>query len=153
MHLSASDTGGSGVDFTEYKLDGGDWTTGTEVTVAAPPEGTNNGDHVLRYRSYDLAGNLEEAQTCHVQIDTSAPQTTDDAPAGWVNAPLTVTLWASDAGCGVLQTQYRLDGGGWRRGTSVVIAAPANPPTTASTPSTTARWTGCSTSKRHAPAG
>ncbi len=57
--LTAADPGegGSGVEYTEYSLDGGPWTRGESVTVDV--EGT----HSLSYRSVDFAGNVEEAQT------------------------------------------------------------------------------------------
>ncbi|MGH2711319.1 MAG: M14 family zinc carboxypeptidase, partial [Actinomycetota bacterium] len=55
--LDAADSGGAGVDYTEYSLDGGDWTTYT-----GPFQVTEVGDHDLQYRSSDVVGNLEEAQ-------------------------------------------------------------------------------------------
>ena len=119
-----SDIGGSGLADTEYKVDGGVWTSGLEITLPATPDGGNDDDHVVLYRSRDNAGRVEAEHSCHVKIDTTPPETTDDAPAGWVTHAVTVTLTPSDAGSGVLQTQYRLDGGGWRRGTSVLGAAP-----------------------------
>ncbi|WP_433441216.1 ThuA domain-containing protein [Nonomuraea sp. CA-141351] len=68
--LKATDEdGGSGVDKTEYQLDGGDWTAYTgPVTV------TGDGQHGLKYRSADKAGNVEEAKTLTLTISASAPQ-------------------------------------------------------------------------------
>ncbi len=72
--LSATDSVGSGVALTEYKLDDApDWTTYTE-----PVEISAEGDHSLTYRSTDNATNTEDAQTRHVKIDTSAPITSDN---------------------------------------------------------------------------
>ena len=51
--LSATDND-VGVDYSEYRLDGGAWTTYT-----GPFQITVDGDHVLEYRSIDLDGNLE----------------------------------------------------------------------------------------------
>ncbi|MFC7109164.1 DUF1349 domain-containing protein [Nonomuraea rubra] len=66
---AADEDGGSGVDKTEYQLDGGDWTAYTEpVTV------TGDGQHELKYRSADKAGNVEEAKTLTLTISASAPQ-------------------------------------------------------------------------------
>ena len=119
--LTASDAGGSGLAVTEYKLDGdSDWTP-----YLSPVPVVSDGDHTLVYRSRDNAGNTEDVRTVHVKIDTTAPTTTDDTDALWHNTAVTVSLSPTDAGCGVLQTQYRVDGGLWRRGTSIVIAAPA----------------------------
>ncbi|MEV0826766.1 ThuA domain-containing protein [Nonomuraea rubra] len=66
---AADEDGGSGVDKTEYQLDGGDWTAYTEpVTV------TGDGQHELKYRSADKAGNVEETKTLTLTISASAPQ-------------------------------------------------------------------------------
>ncbi|MFG6201294.1 ThuA domain-containing protein [Nonomuraea sp. JJY05] len=68
--LKATDEdGGSGVDKTEYQLDGGDWTAYT-----APVTVTGDGQHALKYRSADKAGNVEEAKTLTLTISASAPQ-------------------------------------------------------------------------------
>ena len=48
----------SGVAGTEVRIDGGDWVAyGEPVTV------TGTGAHMVEYRSTDVAGNAEEAQT------------------------------------------------------------------------------------------
>lgn len=73
--FSASDTGGSGVAYTEYKLDATDWVQGTEVVVPAPADHSNDGPHTLLYRSADMAGNVEDARTLTVSIDTRRPET------------------------------------------------------------------------------
>gem|GEM_PF-3348352 len=66
--LTPVDTGGSGIASTEYSSDGGaTWTTGTSVLVSA------NGTTTLRYRSIDLAGNLETAKSLTVRIDKTRP--------------------------------------------------------------------------------
>ncbi|MGC0369098.1 OmpL47-type beta-barrel domain-containing protein [Microbacterium sp. SLBN-111] len=54
--FTATDAG-SGVERTEYSLDGGQtWVTGTTVTV------TDAGSHAVQYRSVDVAGNVEVAR-------------------------------------------------------------------------------------------
>ena len=116
VHLSATDAG-SGVADTQYKLDGGGWTTGTQVTISS------DGVHTLAYRSTDSLGTVEADKSCTVKIDATAPVTTDDAPAGWSKNAVTVHLAASDAGSGVATTQYKLDGGGWTTGTQVTISS------------------------------
>ncbi len=220
VSLSATDSG-SGVAWTQFSLDGGAFQAGTQVVVAAPVDGSNDGIHVIAYRSADLAGNVEADRTATVRIDTtspivsladpgtpvagilsltasasdagsglaqvaferwapggwqtiatdsvapyaadfdttsvadgaydfravatdaagnqavspvvagvvvdnSPPQTTDDAPAGWSNQPVTVSLVAADAGSGVAATAYSLDGGPFQAGTQVVVGAPAD---------------------------
>src|SRR6187551_161731 len=54
------------------------------------------------------------------------PVTTDDAPAGWGNTAVTVTLSVTETGSGVASTSYRIDGGSFQNGTSISIPAPAN---------------------------
>ncbi|WP_218135895.1 ThuA domain-containing protein [Nonomuraea jiangxiensis] len=68
--LKATDEdNGSGVDKTEYQLDGGDWTIYTE-----PVNVTGEGRHELRYRSTDKAGNVEEVKTLTLTISSSSSQ-------------------------------------------------------------------------------
>ncbi|HJW75752.1 MAG TPA: hypothetical protein VJ787_08815 [Thermoleophilia bacterium] len=115
--FSATDPGGSGLAATEYRLDGGAWQTGSGVVVEA------QGDHTLAYRSTDNAGNVEPTQTVHVKIDLTPPTTTQSGAGGdWRKGPVTVTFRSTDAGgSGVATTQYRVDGGNWQTGTSVVV--------------------------------
>jgi hypothetical protein len=71
--FTAEDLGpdASGVAYTEYQLDDGRWQQDTSLTVPAPPNAS--AVHVIVYRSMDKAGNLEEAQTLTVKIDTVEP--------------------------------------------------------------------------------
>jgi hypothetical protein len=121
LHLTASDGAGSGVVKTQYAVDGAfDWTgEGSLVTLSA------DGVHQVNYRSVDAAGNEETTKTCLVRIDTQAPVTTDDAPAGWVGAaglPLYVHIFAApDAGSPVTR-QYKLDGAAaWTDGSVIPV--------------------------------
>jgi cytochrome c len=65
--LSAADAT-SGVNGTEYKLDGGAWTAYIE-----PVNVSGDGDHTLLYRSADKAGNVETDKAATVKIDASGP--------------------------------------------------------------------------------
>jgi hypothetical protein len=76
---------------------------------------------VLTYRSSTIGDVAETTRTAVVRIDTTAPQTSDDAPAGWQHEPVTLTLGASDAGSGVSSTTYAVDGSAAQQGTSVVV--------------------------------
>jgi len=68
--LSPSDSGGSGINYTDYQLDGGAITAypGAAFTVSAP------GSHSVKYWSVDKAGNIETAKT--VTFSISSPTTT-----------------------------------------------------------------------------
>jgi len=120
MTLSATDTGGSSVVATYYKLDG----AGDYFVYQGPVTVVADGAHTVTVYSVDAAGNAETARTITIPIDTVAPVTTSDAPAGWQKGPLTVHFSATDAGSGVDYTKYSLDGGvTWTIGTSVPVSA------------------------------
>jgi len=119
--LTATDAGG--VARTEYQVDSASvWTPYT-----APFEVSGDGVHTVRYRSADVAGNVEQAKSTEVKIDVTAPLTTASfAPpsdAGWHNGTVPVTLAAGDAGSGVTGTQWSLDGGPWTPYTAPVSVA------------------------------
>ncbi|KXK63623.1 PKD domain-containing protein [Micromonospora rosaria] len=112
--LTATDeAGGSGVARTEYQLGGATaWTAYT-----APVEITGDGEHELRFRSTDEAGNVEETKSVTVRIDTTAPVSTAAfAPAndeGWHDGTVPVVLTSTDAGSGVKLLEWSLGGGDW----------------------------------------
>ena len=103
--LSAEDGDGSGVASTEYRIDGGSWTTYTEAVEVG------EGVHTIAYRSTDEAGNTEEVQQAEVKVDTVSPAT--GASRELQGDRVVVTLVASDSGSGIASTSYRVDGGDW----------------------------------------
>ena len=103
--LSAGDIGGSGVASTEYSTDGGEsWQTGTSVTVDAPTDHANDGDHVILYRSTNGAGIEEQTESIAVGIDTLGPACSVPRRAV-ADSGATGTLYfdAKDAGSSVAQ--------------------------------------------------
>ncbi|MET8252981.1 ThuA domain-containing protein [Micromonospora sp. NPDC005197] len=110
---AADEAGGSGLAGTAYQLDGA--TTWTDYT--APVTVSGDGEHELRFRSTDQAGNVESTKTVSVKIDATAPVTTATfAPAndaGWHNGTIPVVLTSTDAGSGVKTVEWSLDGGAW----------------------------------------
>src|SRR5207248_2980362 len=122
--LTASDTGGSGVDKTYYTTDGSTPTTASSVyNPAVKPVLTSDGQ-VLKYFSTDNAANAETAHSATAHIDRSAPTTTDDVPSAYVNHDVTVTLSASDTGgSGVDKTYYTTDGSAPTTSSSVYNSA------------------------------
>jgi hypothetical protein len=108
--LEGHDSGGSTLDYTEYSLNGSDWTHGTSVTVSA------EGETTVYYRSADVAGNVETAGSVTVKVDKSAPATTITAgPSGWTTASPTFVWGGSDNKTPVeeLVYSYQLDSGAW----------------------------------------
>ena len=122
VKLTPSDAGSGmvgGQAGTWYSIDGGAYTAGTSAAVGG------SGHHTLSYYSKDFLGNAETPHSVAVDIDTTPPATTDNAPAGWQNHAVTVTLTPHDAGSGMsggqAGTWYSLDGGGFTAGTSVKV--------------------------------
>ena len=109
VSLSATDDGGQGVDFIEYKLDGGEWTRYTDpVTV------TGDGEHTLEYHAVDKAGNSETLKAATIKIDGTKPTLMVAGIAeGYIygDASDVVLSWhAEDATSGVASTTGTLDG-------------------------------------------
>lgn len=73
------------------------------------------------YGQYRDAGGNVYAQSDAIGLDTTKPVTGNDADVAW-HRSATVTLSPTDAGSGVVSTQYRVDGGAWQPGTSVDLA-------------------------------
>ncbi len=88
---------------------------------------TDGAQYTVVARATDVAGNTTDSAPTTVTLDETAPTTTDNAPAGSQSSDVTVTLSPTDgSGSGVASTSYRVDGGAWHVGTSVVVTAPAD---------------------------
>ena len=97
---------GIGVKSTEYKLDEGDWTTGTALTVSG------EGSHTVQVRSTDLFDQVETPTSHAVKIDLTAPSGSFSLAGG---AATTVTTSVSGGSSvsdahGPLQMRFSLDG-------------------------------------------
>ncbi|HEY1105347.1 MAG TPA: DUF1349 domain-containing protein, partial [Agromyces sp.] len=104
--LEATDADGTGVASTEYAIGDGAWTAYTEPVAV-----TGEGEATVAFRSTDVAGNVEEAGTSTVKVDTVAPVTTATVEAG--DGDAVVTLAATDDTSGAAGTEFRVDGGAW----------------------------------------
>lgn len=69
----------------------------------------------------DKAGNSTTADSAAVNIDRTPPVTGADAPAGWNNTAVTVSLDASDGLSGVAATYYAVDGGDQQQGATLTV--------------------------------
>ncbi|MDG4831224.1 ThuA domain-containing protein [Solwaraspora sp. WMMD1047] len=110
---AVDEAGGSGVESTEYQLD--DATAWTAYTGPVPVSG--DGNHEVRFRSTDAAGNVEATKSITIKIDGTAPVSSAEfAPAndnGWHDGTIPVVLTSTDAGSGVSLLEWSLDGGDW----------------------------------------
>jgi putative cell wall-binding protein len=114
--LTATDTGGSGVAHTYYRLG-----SGASVTYTGPVAVSADGATTVTYWSVDAAGNTETGKSATVRVDRTPPVTSSDAATGYPGTA-TIHLFAGDAGSGVASTYWRLDGGAQTAG-AVVSAA------------------------------
>jgi hypothetical protein len=130
--LNATDTGGSGVVTTYYKIDGGATQTYTGTPVSIP----DGSAQTVSYWSVDRFGGVIETMhtTSAIKVDTVAPVTTialnPVSPNGnnlWYKGPTgpTFTLNATDTGgSGVVTTYYKIDGGATQTYTGTPVSIP-----------------------------
>jgi PKD repeat protein len=103
-------TGGSGIDKTEYRVDGGTFATYTAPIVVSTP-----GTHTVDYRSSDKNGNVEATKTVTVKVDKAAPTTTaaltpaTPGAGGTYTGTVGLTLTAADPVSGVANTEYQVN--------------------------------------------
>ena len=141
VSATATDTGGSGVAQIEFRYCAGGscpFASGTTIGSPVATSGfasqpwdlsglTDGATYTVVARATDAAGNTTDSATTVVTPDLSPPATSDDAPAGSQSSTVTVTLSPGDgSGSGVASTTYRVDGGGWHTGTSVLVPAPSD---------------------------
>ncbi len=108
VELAAED-GTSGVARVEWTLDGEDWAEYTE-----PVQVSGDGEHTLRYRAVDVAGNVEADKAATIMIDATAPTLLVSGVANGVvygNATDLVLSWhAEDETSGIDSVSGTLNG-------------------------------------------
>ncbi len=105
----------SGVAKTEYRINGGTWTTYAPFAIAG--EGT----HTIEYYSKDNVANSETFRTLTVIVDNTPPVSTVTAGTPqyqadgklYISGSTGITITAVDALSGVKRTEYSIDGGPW----------------------------------------
>ncbi|MCC8337845.1 DUF1080 domain-containing protein [Streptomyces sp. R1] len=126
--LAASDEGGSGVERIEYAIGAdGAWQPYTTPVVV-----DQVGEHTVRYRAFDKAGNAAEEKSVTFAVaapdtdDTTAPETSatvsgeKNADGAYIDMA-TVTVTASDTGSGVNTIEYAVGDGAWTAYTAPVM--------------------------------
>ena len=113
--LTSADSGGSGVQKTQYRLQPSTTWVDAPGNQFVVPAAANEGLHVYEYQALDNAGNASAMGTCTVRIDTAPPVTTATGlqaadTVGWINGSQSVSLSGADTGSGVNATFFTLDG-------------------------------------------
>ena len=107
VQLSAND-GGSGVNVTEYSVDGNStYTAGTSVAIPAPADGSNDGTHTIAYFSVDNAGNIETVKSATVLIDATPPACPTCSAADYLRGTVTLDASPSPDGSGIKSVAFQ----------------------------------------------
>ena len=104
LTLSAID-GGVGSNSTFYRLWDGTWTQWREYSTTFNLAG-RDGTWYVEFLSFDYLGNMEALQNETLILDDTPPVTT-------ISPAVPFTLAATDSGCGLNVTMYRIDSGSW----------------------------------------
>ncbi|MGQ9584984.1 MAG: OmpL47-type beta-barrel domain-containing protein [Anaerolineae bacterium] len=103
----------SGPGSTRYRVNGGDWFTGTLFTI------TETARHTVEFYAWDQAGNASDVVTAEVPVDVTpppAPQDLEPYPLGWTDTNDFAVSWANPEDVsGIVGGCYKLN------------AAPAGP--------------------------
>ncbi|MCX8174295.1 MAG: DNRLRE domain-containing protein [Thermoplasmata archaeon] len=104
--------GGSQVNKTYYRINGGGWQIYT-----APFKISQEGTHTVEYYSTDMAGNIEKTKSFNLGIDKSPPviscqvKGTSSGFESWYISEVTVYLNASDGISGIAGVLYSINNG------------------------------------------
>jgi hypothetical protein len=106
--------GGSGVNVTEYSVDGNpSYTVGTSVAIPAPADGSNDGSHTIAYFSVDNAGNIETIKSTTVLIDATPPTCPSCAAADYLRGTVDLSADPDTTGSGIKSVTFEYtDAGG-----------------------------------------
>ena len=111
--LSATDTGGSGLDVIRYTTDG---STPTAASTPYTAPFAVSQTTTVKYRAWDNAGNVEATNSQLISFDSTAPTSSITCngaacSSGLYAGSVSVALSASDGGgSGVAQLRYTTDG-------------------------------------------
>lgn len=111
VSLTSSDAT-SGVRYTHFRIDGGAWQE-----YEAPVTISSDGTHTLVFRSIDHAGNVEDAITIEVKLDSTKPivelELADDGDGTLATSTARVVWTGSDETSGIERYEVRIDGGAY----------------------------------------
>jgi len=111
--LNGADTGGSGIAAVRYTVNGSTPNlTSSTYTGPFPVSATTT----VKFRAWDVAGNVEVTQSQAVDIDAAPPTSGIScnnkacSSAGWYRGSVKVALSGADGGSGVAAIHYTTDG-------------------------------------------
>jgi hypothetical protein len=112
----------SGVASISYQVDGGTIQTLTNGGTVTLP---SDGNHTIRHRVNDVAGQASGWVLSSVKVDSVAPANTSaTAPTAWqTSSGVSLTLTGTDALSGVDHYEWRVDGGATQTGSPAVVSA------------------------------
>ena len=93
----------SGVDFIEYRIDGGTWQTGDTFDI------NTNGMHTIEYRATDNVGNVETANSFTIDMDKDGPTIDLTWEAGSAKNEVIFTATCSDADSGMDYVEFYIN--------------------------------------------
>ncbi len=110
VKLTCTDnTGGSGCKETNYSIDGGDFKTGTSISINA------EGDHLIEYYSIDILDNKEAVKSIHAKLDKTSPSISSLTPMNGgtytLNQAIASSYICSDSGSGIATCDGPLSSG------------------------------------------
>jgi hypothetical protein len=111
LTLSAADVG-VGVNSTFYRLWDDSWSQWRDYSTSFSLAG-RDGTWYVEFFSFDYLGNAETVKNETLVLDDNPPTTTIVPATGPYTIDTVFTLTATDSGCGVNVTRYRIDGGSW----------------------------------------
>jgi len=111
INLNAEDW--TGVQYTMYKLNNGDWQEYTQPFLI-----NDEGEHTVSFYSVDVFGNEENVKSQTIKIDRSPPSLNMDISGqmggeGWYTSAVDITLTGSDALSGLDQLVYKMNYEPW----------------------------------------
>ena len=123
LTFTGTDTGGSGLDRFECRLDAGAWAT---CTSPRSYPGLTAGAHTFRLRAFDVAGNMSTVATWTWSIDTAPPTCTITTSTACSSDPTPRIDFSCSDSVGIASRQCRLDAGAWGSCTTATTYLPSS---------------------------
>jgi hypothetical protein len=108
--ITATDHSGEGIAHVYYRIGSSAWL---DYLVTGDFTLDDEGSTTIEVYGVDAIGGEGQVQGLWVFVDNSAPTTTLTYPGTQVRPSTDLSLEATDDGCGVSSTLYRIDGGPW----------------------------------------